>query len=184
METKEARMRRTLLVFALAALAAAALTAGASAKEGGVELSSAPFGLGPGDPWNGTLTVFSDTGFVGAVRPSITIRNMETGETQTFEATAPAKVPTTENTRSFAFEVIFPATGRYRYTATDGVSDREYEFPIVRIVGAESPATLNTPATPTSEGSFPFWALIGSLGGAVALGLAAFLAVRSKRFAH
>ena len=175
-------MRRTLLVFALAALAAAALTAGASAKEGGVELSSAPFGLGPGDPWNGTLTVFTLDGSTAAYSPSITITNLETGATETFPA-QPAKVPTTDEAQSYGFRVVFPTAGRYRYTASDGVSDREYAYPIVQIVGDSAPTALSgPPATP--EGGFPVWPLVASLGGAAALALFAFLAIRSRRFAH
>jgi hypothetical protein len=174
-------MRRTLLVFALAALAAAALTAGASAKEGGVELSSAPFGLGPGDPWDGTLTVYTLDGSTAAYSPSITIRNLETGATETFPAKA-AKVPTTAEAQSYAFRVVFPTAGRYRYTASDGVSDREYAYPIVRIVESAPTLASGPPAAP--EGGFPVWPLLASLGGAAALALVAFLAIRSRRFAH
>jgi hypothetical protein len=175
-------MRRLLLVFALAAITTAALTTAASAKEGGVELSSTPFGLGPGDPWNGTLTVFSPEGSAASANPSITIRNLDTGETQTFAA-KPAKVPTTRYEQSYVFEVVFPTAGRYRYTASDGVSDREYEFPIVRIVGSNPVVPVPGPAS-GSTGGFPVWPLLGGLGGAMALGLAAFLAIRARRFAH
>ena len=178
-------MRRLFLMFVLAALAAAALSSGALAKEGGVELSSTPFGLGPGDTWTGTMTVFSVTGFNDPISPSITIRNLETGATETFEATGPAKVPTTEETRSFVFEVVFPTEGRYRYTASDGVTDRQYEFPIVSIVGSSAAVPVPGPSSVTETGgAFPVWPLVGGLGGAMALGLAAFLAVRAKRFAH
>ena len=174
-------MRRTLLVFALAALAAAALTAAASAKEGGVELSSAPFGIAPGDPWDGTLTVFSPHGTDAAFSPSITIRNLDTGATQTFPAT-PSKGPANADMQSYDFTVVFPIAGRYRYTATDGVSDRDYAYPIVRIVDPAPTALAGPPATP--EGGFPLWPLVASLGGAAALALVAFFAVRRRRFAH
>jgi hypothetical protein len=175
-------MRRLLLVFALAALGTAALATGAFAKEGGVELSSTPFGLGPGDPWNGTLTVFSadEAALNLKERPSISILNLDTGETQTFP-TRPAKVPTTAHSQSFLFEVTFPTAGRYRYTASDGISDREYDFPIVRIVGDAPVPIAGPPAGDTS--GFPVWPLVGGLAGAAALALAV-LAVRSKRFAH
>jgi hypothetical protein len=170
------------LVFALAALTAAALTTAAFAKEGGVELSSTPFGLGPGDPWNGTLTVFTLDGGETGFSPSITIRNLETGATETFAA-KPAKTPSTPEAQSFVFEVVFPTAGRYRYTASDGVSDREYEFPIVQIVGSNP--VVPAPGTSSgSAGGFPVWPLLGGLGGAMTLGLAAFLAIRARRFAH
>jgi hypothetical protein len=175
-------MRRLLLVFSIAALAAATLTTAALAKESGVELSSTPFGLGPGDPWNGTLMVFSPEGSAENANPSITIRNLDTGETQTFAA-EPTGGPSTRYEQSFRFEVVFPAAGRYRYTATDGVSDREYEFPIVRIVGSTAAVPVPGPSS-GDAGSFPVWPLVGGLGGAMALGLAAFLAIRARRFAH
>jgi hypothetical protein len=174
-------MRRWFVVLALVAVAAAALTATASAKEGGVELSSTPFGIGPGDPWDGTLTVFSPGGTEAAFSPSITIRNLDTGLTQTFPAT-PSKAPAGTDTQSYDFTVVFPTAGRYRYTATDGLDDREYAYPIVRIVD-QAPATLaGPPATP--EGGFALWPLVAGLGGAAALALVAFLAIRSRRFAH
>jgi hypothetical protein len=175
-------MRRLLLVFALAALTAAAVTTAAVAKEGGVELSSTPFGLGPGDPWNGTLTVFALDGSTAAFSPSITIRNLDTGATETFAA-KPAKIPTTPEAQSYVFTVVFPTEGRYRYTASDGVTDREYEFPIVRIVGSNTAVPIPQASTRAS-GGFPVWPLVGGLVGAMALGLAAFLAIRARRFAH
>ena len=174
-------MRRLFLVFALAAVTAAGLTATAGAKEGGIELSSTPFGKAPGDPWSGTLTVYAPEGLTG-LSPSITIRNLDTGETQTFPA-KPAKVPTTVGSQTFLFEVVFPAEGRYRYTASDGVTDREYTFPVVQIVDP-APTPILGPTRSASESAFPLWPLVGGLGGATALGLAAFLAIRSRRFAH
>jgi hypothetical protein len=176
-------MRRLLLVFALAALAAAAVTTAAVAKEGGVELSSTPFGLGPGDPWNGTLTVYALEGSTADFNPSITIRNLDTGATETFAA-QPAKAPPSPEAQSFAFTVVFPTEGRYRYTAADGVTDREYEFPIVRIVGSSNAVPAPGGAASDGTGGFPVWPLVGSLLGAMALGLAAFLAIRARRFAH
>jgi hypothetical protein len=175
-------MRRLFLVFVLAAVAAAALTATASAKEGGIELSSTPFGTGPGEPWKGTLTVYAVEGSTATYRPSITIRNLDTGGTQTFAA-EPAKGPTTGESQSFAFEVVFPTEGRYRYTASDGVTDREYAFPIVRIVDNETTPSPAATAKP-NESAFPVWPLVGGLGGAGMLALGAFLAIRRVRFAH
>jgi hypothetical protein len=174
-------MRRLFLLLALATVTAAALTTAAFAKEGGVELSSTPYGTPPGDSWSGTLTVFTPDGSGAASNPSITIRNLETGETQTFP-TKPAKVPTTAHEQSFVFDVVFPTAGRYRYTVSDGVSDREYEFPIVQIVDP-APASLPGPGSPSDE-AFPVWPVVGGLGGAAALALAAFLAIRTRRFAH
>jgi hypothetical protein len=175
-------MRRLLVVFALTAVTAAALAATAAAKEGGIELSSTPFGKGPGDTWSGTLMVFTPEGLTEELSPSITIRNLETGETQTFAA-QPAKVPTTPEAQSFTFEVVFPTEGRYRYTATDGVTDREYAFPIVRIVDHEATPALG-PTARASEGAFPVWPLVGGVLGAATLALGALVAIRRARFAH
>lgn len=174
-------MRRQSLAFALALLAAAALSASALAKEGGVELSSTPFGIDPGEPWSGTLTVYSVDAPVRTAQPSITIRNLGTGETQTFP-TKPAKVPTTTHESSFVFQVVFPTAGRYSYTARDGVSDREYNFPIVRIVEPTT-APIAAPRAGIKDG-FPLWPLLGGLGGAGLLALGAFGAIRSRKFAH
>ena len=75
-------MRRPFLVFALALLAAAALSASAFAKEGGVELSSTAGALGPGDPWTPSLTMIDEGGQLPAnPKPGIRITNLETGRT-------------------------------------------------------------------------------------------------------
>ena len=174
-------MRRAFSALLLAAVAAATLSATASAKEGGVELSSTPFGTAPGEPWDGTLTVYTAEGSTATYHPSITIRNLDTGETQTFLA-QPAKTPATPNPQSFRFEVVFPTEGRYRYTASDGVTDREYAYPIVQIVDPAPTSELASPSA--SESVFPLWPLVGALGGAATLALAGFLVIRKRRFAH
>jgi hypothetical protein len=172
-------LRRSLIAIALGVLVAAALASTALAKEGGVELSSTPFGTPPGGTWNTTITVISDTGqFPPGVSPSIKVTNLGTGEQQIFRA-QPAKVPTTKTTQSFVASVVFPEPGRYAYTVSDGVTDREYTYPPVRIVGAE-------PAVPVPSsgggGAFPVWAPVA---GGIALLLvavgAAFFA-RRRRF--
>jgi hypothetical protein len=172
-------MRRLLLVFALTLFATAALSAVAFAKEGGVELSSTPFGTKPGDPWTGTMTVFSVDGLAGQAKPTITIRNLETGETQTFE-TLPAKVPTTINSTSWVYEVVFPEPGRYSYTVRDGVTDREYTYPTVLITSANAAAPQT--GGDSSNRSFPVWPIVGGAGGAGLLALAALAALRGRRF--
>jgi hypothetical protein len=174
-------MRRSLLVFALMALGAAALATGAFAKEGGVELSSTPSGLGPGDPWTPSLTGIDVDGQVPAnAEPGVRITSLETGRTIDYPAT-PTKEPAVYTVR-----VVFPTAGRWDYAAYDGVSDRVYEFPPTLIVadGTSVPVTPPTSAGRIDEGSFPLWPLVGSLGGAAALGAIAFLAIRSRRFAH
>ncbi|MEO8291065.1 MAG: hypothetical protein ABI649_08755 [Gaiellaceae bacterium] len=151
-------MRRSVIAFAVALVAAAVLASTALAKGGGVELSSTPFGTNAGDTWSGTLTVFADPGIVARAAPSITIKNLGTGETQTF-GTKPAKVPTTPAASAFVYNVVFPQAGRYAYTATDGVTDREYRFPIVSIAAPDT-AVPRPPSSSGGSDSFPLWAPI------------------------
>jgi len=170
-------MRRSLFVFALALLAAAALSAGAFAKEGGVELSSTPFGTKPGDPWTGTLTLIGSPGLVSQADPTISVNNLGTGKTEVFRPTR----DTSGKPNLFHYSVVFPEAGRYRYTVRDGVTGREYNYPVVRIV--EPAATpIVKPAAGTGEDSFPLWPLIGALGGAGLLAAAALMALRGRRF--
>jgi hypothetical protein len=173
-------MRRLFLVFALALLAAAALSAGAFAKEGGVELSSTPGALGPGDPWTPTLTLIDNAGELPAnAKPGITITNLKTGRTINYTATP------TDNPAVYTVRVVFPTPGQWDYAAYDGVTDRLYEYPATTILAPEG----TVPATPKAaaaaqEGSFPLWPLLGGLGGAGLLALGAVAAIRSRRFAH
>jgi hypothetical protein len=173
-------MRRTILVFALALLAAAALSANALAKEGGVELGSTPAGIGPGDPWTPSLTLIDNAGeFPANPEPGITVKNLETGQTLDYKAT-PTDDPTV-----FTVRVVFPTPGQWDYAAYDGVTDRLYEFPAATILPANDslPATP-PPASTSSEGSFPLWPLLGGLGGAALLSAAAFAVIRNRRLAH
>jgi len=55
-------LRRSLIAFALGLCAAAVLASGALAKEGGVELSSTPFGTPPGGTWSTGLTLIDLNG--------------------------------------------------------------------------------------------------------------------------
>jgi hypothetical protein len=170
-------MRRSLFVFALALLAAAALSAGAFAKEGGVELSSTPFGTKPGDPWTGTLTLIGSPGLASQANPTISVKNLGTGKTEVFH---PAR-DTSGKPNLFHYSVVFPEAGRYRYTVRDGVTGREYNYPVVRIVEPTA-APIVKPSAGTGEDSFPLWPLIGGLGGAGLLAAAALVALRGRRF--
>jgi hypothetical protein len=173
-------MRRTLLVFALALLSAAAMSATAFAKEGGVELGSTPAGIGPGDPWTPSLTLIDNRGELPAnPKPGIKITNLETGQTIDYPATP------TDNPAVFRVRVVFPTPGQWGYAAYDGVSDRLYEFPATTILPPkESLPATPPPASASSEGSFPLWPLLGGIGGAALLSLAAFAVIRSRRLAH
>jgi hypothetical protein len=172
-------MRRPFLVFALALLAAAALSASAFAKEGGVELSSTPSALGPGDPWTPSLTLIDIDGQLPAnAKPGIKITNLETGRTIDYPATP------TDNPAVYTVRVVFPAAGRWDYAAYDGVTDRLYEFPTTRIVAPEGTIAATPKAAIAEEGSFPLWPVLGGVGGAGLLALGAFAAIRSRKFAQ
>jgi hypothetical protein len=172
-------MRRPFLVFALALLAAAALSASAFAKEGGVELSSTPSALGPGDPWTPSLTLIDIDGQLPAnAKPGIKITNLETGRTIDYPATP------TDNPAVYTVRVVFPAAGRWDYAAYDGVTDRLYEYPTTRIVAPEGTIAATPKAAIAEEGSFPLWPVLGGVGGAGLLALGAFAAIRSRKFAQ
>jgi hypothetical protein len=170
-------MRRLLFVLALALVSAAALSAGAFAKEGGVELSSTPAGIGPGDPWTPTLTLIDVDGRLPAnAKPGITVRNIETGRTIRYQA-----IPT-DQAGVYTVRVVFPTPGQWDYSAYDGVTDRAYEFPAATILPSKPAPTPVPRGRASDEGSFPVWPLVGGLGGAGVLALAAVLAIRSRRF--
>jgi hypothetical protein len=167
-------MRRLTVGFALALAAAAVFAATALAKEGGVELSSTPFGSQPGDPWTGTMTlVGGDEELLAQAKPAITIRNLATGERENFYATP------TKQADVWNFSVTFPEAGRYSVSVGDGVTGRTYSFPPVRI----GEATLAPPpASPASDaGSFPVWSLVGGLLGAFAAIGAAIVLIRRRQ---
>src|SRR5919109_396734 len=116
-------MRKLTMCLVLALVAAAVASSAALAKEGGVELSSTPFGSKPGEPWTGTMTMLGgSTAQVEAAKPSITITNLGTGEQQRFLAKETAKW------RVFEFSVTFPEAGRYGVNVSDGVTGRDYTY--------------------------------------------------------
>jgi hypothetical protein len=167
-------LRRSLIAFALGLCAAAVLASGALAKEGGVELSSTPFGTPPGGTWSTGLTLIDLNGRLPAdAKPTLDLTNLDTGERRTFAAKSTGQVG------EYTLAVVFPTAGRYAYTVTDGFTDREYTYPPVRIVGSQPVV-----AVPSSggEGSFPVWAPVA---GGIALLLAAGAAsvfARRRRF--
>jgi hypothetical protein len=173
-QTKEAGLRRSFFTLALGILAAAALAAPAVAKDGGVELSSTPYGTTPGGTWTTGLQLVDVNGRLPAnAAPTITVTNLGTGERQTFRAT-PAG-----GHGKYTVSVTFPSAGRYSYAVRDGVTDREYTFPPVRIVGSE--AAVPVPSS-GGEGSFPVWLpVVGGLALLLIASGAGFYA-RRRRF--
>ena len=167
-------MRRSLIALALGLCAAGVLASGALAKEGGVELSSTPFGTPPGGTWSTGLTLIDLNGRLPAdAKPTLELTNLDTGERKTFAAKSTGEVG------QYTLDVVFPTAGRYAYAVADGFTDREYSYPPVRIVGSE-------PVVPVPSsgggGSFPVWApVMGGIALLLAAGGAGLYA-RRRRF--
>jgi hypothetical protein len=175
-EREAETMRRFAVSFLAAVTAAAFLATGALAKEGGVELSSAPYGTNAGDPWNPTMQLIDGTPeMLAQAKPGIRIHNDKTGFTQDFSAKP------TEKPGVYTVEVIFPDKGFWTYEAYDGVSDRTYEYPVVYIDGpATAPVSPSVPTAGDTD-AFPVWPFIG--GGITFLLLVAWaaFALRQRR---
>ena len=167
-------MRRSLITFGLGILVAAALASSALAKEGGVELSSTPFGTPPGGTWSTGLALIDVNGRLPAdAKPTLELTNLDTGGRTVIAAKSTGQIG------QYTLDVIFPTAGRYSYTVTDGFTDREYTYPPVRIVGSDPVVPVPSSG---GEGSFPVWApLVGGIALLLAAGGAALFA-RRRRF--
>ena len=102
----------------IAATAVAVLAFAGTAAAGGwatVALSSLPTGVDPGEPWNVELTVLQhgQTPLAG-VKPTLMIRNNDTGARQTFVAKP------TDRVGVYAVRVVFPSNGTWTYEVYDG----------------------------------------------------------------
>jgi hypothetical protein len=172
-------MRRTVTIFLLALLTAAALSTAALAKEGGVELSSVPTGIGPGEPWTTELILIDVDGEVPAkASPGIQITNVDTGQRIDYPAE-----PTSTGKGVYTVEVVFPEAGTWGYSAYDGVTGRMYEYPPVEISGPQAtakPPTVATKAPSSAEGGFPLWPLVVGLTGFAVAAAAAVVFVRRR----
>jgi hypothetical protein len=174
-------MRRTVTIFMLALLTAAALSTSALAKEGGVELSSTPVGTSPGEPWTPNLILIDGSPeLVAQARPGIQITNLDTGQRIDYTAK-----PLTKD-GVYTVRVVFPEAGTWSYSAYDGVTGRMYEFPAVEITGPAAAPTTKAPgvaakAPSSAGGGFPVWPLAVGLS---ALGLAAAGALVYARHRH
>ena len=163
-------MRRSFIALALGLCVAAALASTALAKEGGVELSSTPFGTPPGGTWSTGLTLIDLNGRLPAdAKPTLELTNLDSGARKIYAAKSTGEIG------QYTLDVVFPTAGRYSYTVTDGFTDREYTYPPVRIVGSNPVVPVPSSG---GEGSFPVWAPV--VGG-IALLLAAGAGVYTRR---
>ena len=150
----------------LAAILAAPAGAGGWASVG---LASLPAGVSSGEPWDAEITVLRHgvTPTDGA-EPSLTIRNTETGLSETFAAD-----PTGE-TGVYMARVVFPHAGRWSFEIDNGLTATGF---------GESATTTYAPVTieaPGGGGSFPA-APLGAIAAAIALAAAAVFSVRRLR---
>jgi len=175
-------MRRTVTVFMLALVTAAAFSTAALAKEGGVELSSTPIGKSPGEPWTTSLILIDGTPeMIAQAKPGIQVTNLDTGR----QIDYPAK-PLAKDKGVYTVRVVFPETGTWVYSAYDGVTGRMYEFPAVEITGPAAAPTVKTPAAtakaPGSAGDgFPVWPLIAGLSAFALASAAAAVIIRRRQ---
>jgi hypothetical protein len=172
-------MRRFVGALLITLVAAAVLSGTASAKEGGVELSSTPVGMSSGDPWTPQLQLVDGTPeLLAQAKPGVPIRNVDTEAKRTFAATSTAD-PQVWNVR-----VVFPSGGWWLVEAFDGVTGRSYpiggQWLIAEPKGVSAPPAASSDGT--AGGSFPVWPVTG---GALAFFFAlvgAALFLRRQRF--
>lgn len=179
-------MRRLLIV----GLAVGALVQAGTASAGcwaTVGLAPPPAGIGPGDTWTAKMTILqhSRTPLPDAktARPTLTIRNAETGAERMFVAHP------TKDLTVFQAAVVFPSAGSWSYEVFDGFTTWQGEpapcaqthtFSAVAVGGAPAsgggeppapaPAPTPTPAvatTPSGDG-FPVWPVVASALAALA----------------
>jgi hypothetical protein len=170
-------MRRTTTTFVLALVAAGTLALPAAAKELSVSLAAGPTVSEPGDPWSAQLLVHGEPEMLKQATPSVTIDN-GSGTVETFAA-KPTGTRAADGQLIYQTRVVFPSEGTWRYTISDGLSDRAYEGGSIRI---GEPAAAPAPATATdSESAPPFlWPLVIALAVVFAAAGAA-LVVRRHR---
>lgn len=176
-------MRRLVIV----AIAAGALAQTGTASAGcwaTVGLAPPPDGIAPGDTWTAHMTVLQHgrTPLPDAetARPTLTIRNDETGAARTFAA-RPTKDPTV-----FAAAVVFPSAGSWRYEVFDGFTSWQGEpapcaqthtFSALAVGGAPTggsgtpspaPEPVLAASAEASRDGFPVWPVVASAPAALA----------------
>ena len=160
-------MRRLFVATVFAALMAlpGVAVAGGTAV---VDLSSTPAGIAPGEPWTVDITVLQHGLHpVAGAKPSITVRNAQTGEQIEYPAKATVKKGV------YRARVVFPTAGSWIYEVYDGFEKyggaKTHTFPAADIGNAGAADA----ARPAAERAFPLW----SAGIWAFAGIAAFVLV-------
>jgi hypothetical protein len=153
----------------IALIAVAALALSGTAVAGGwatVGLSGLPTGVDEDEEWNVVLTVLQhgQTPLAG-VQPTLTIRNVDTGQKKTFAAKP------TDRVGKYAVTVVFPSAGTWAYEVYDGFGQyggaQTHTFKPVTIGGG-----------PAGDGGTP---LAWTIGGSSVLLFALLLLVAAPR---
>ena len=131
-------------------------------------LSSTPAGTASGGTWTVDVSFVSNGQIlrVDTLRPSIRIRNVDTGDIRSFESQ-----PTSES-GVWRADVVFPTAGSWTYTVVVGGSGLTFDYPPVQIVGAAP-----SPQTPAGPEPLPLLAALAAVLLAVVAG-AVYLARR------
>jgi hypothetical protein len=131
-------------------------------------LSSTPAGTASGGTWTVDVSFVSNGQIlrVDTLRPSIRIRNVDTGDIRSFESQ-----PTSES-GVWRADIVFPTAGSWTYSVVVGGSGLTFDYPPVRIAGAAQPSEA-----PAGSEALPLLAVLTALLFAVAAG-AVFLARR------
>jgi len=113
-----------LLALALAALSLVNVDADRAVVEPvppNVELSSTPFGLDPGDPWDVEITVTNPRLPLAEGEPRLTIIDSRSGETKTYDST-PIGAPATPGGAPGVYRVraVFPRSSTYSFFVSGG----------------------------------------------------------------
>jgi hypothetical protein len=149
-------MRTFLIMLSLVVVAASVLASPAAAKEGGIELSSVPTGVDPGEPWGTSLRlVGGDDAMLAQAKPGVIIQNVDTGRQVNFPARP------TSDPREFYVRLVFPGGGWWTLEAYDGVTGRS------QTIGAgqyfvDGPANLPVAGGSATDEGFPVWPAVGA----------------------
>jgi hypothetical protein len=139
--TKEAQMRKQLIIVA----AALALVCASTALAGGwatVKLSSSPKGVSAGETWVVDITVLQHglaTQPLCCLSPTLTIRKVATARSTSASSAASKtfRARSTGRIGVYRARVVFPSAGKWRYEVFDGFTQyggaRTHKFAAVRV---------------------------------------------------